>query len=226
MQFLVNYSEDLDLKAYLWGLWKPIRPDYGRTHLEIAQKYFPSDFLEELTKAKEKDIASQIIKNYWHQIRNKYFDISTETIIKWHGKFLNEEQNTIFYSLEKVYSQPFPFQKINVYLTTFFSCMYDYDRRWYMVNRDTNLMGLLNTSIHELNHFMFYFYFSDYLKQKTVSFHHSELIKEAFAVLTSNNPKENLDKPKVIPIQELVKNNNGKPLSQIIDLVIDSGLLQ
>lgn len=226
MKFIVKYSQEKDSIPYLNNFWKSSWVDYGGNQLEMGKKYLPAEFLETLNKAKTKDEAINIILEYWKSVRNKNFKKDTALIIKWYGRILEEEQELIIKTLEKVYGKKFPFKKITVYLTTAPSCPYNYEKKWYMVHRNSQIMNLFNVSIHELNHFMFYYYWRNYLKKQNISNEKIEYLKESFAVLTSSNSNENSEKPNIFPIQNFVKKNKDKSIKEIIDLVIKEGLLK
>jgi len=227
MKFVVKYSEEKDFIPYLFNLWKPSLMTYGGDFFEMARKRFSIEFIESLKKAKTEKDAKKIIVNYWKSIRDKYFEEDTNLLVKWYQRFLDEEKDLIINPLEKVYSEKFPFEEITVYLTTFFSCPYNYENKWFMTYRSSRLISdLIFGSIHELNHFMFYFYWSDYLKKQNISNEKIEYLKESFAVLTSSKPNENAEKPNILPIQNFIKANKDKPIKEIIDLVIKEGLLK
>ncbi len=225
MKFIVKYSQEKDFIPYTNSFWKSSWADYGTNCFEIGKKYFPIEFMEALKNAKTKKNAENIIIKHWESTRSKNFIEDTNLFIKWYSKILNEEKELIVKPLERAYSQKFPFEEINVYLTTFFSCPYNYDEKWYMVYRNSNIMNLFSISTHELNHFMFYFYWKNYLKKQKISNEKIEYLKEAFAVLTSLNPNENKEKPNILPIQDCVKKHRDKSIKEIIDLVIKEGLL-
>lgn len=225
MDFIVEYSEEKDIQIYLDAIWKPIWTDYGKTKYEIGQKYLPLEFLDNLKNSNDKDDAIKVIKDYWQKTRVPNFQQNTDLTIKWFSKFLNEEQELIIERLEKAYDKPFPFDKITVYITSFFSCPYNYKDKWYMIGRGYNLLGLLNTSTHELNHFMFYYYFANNLKKQNFNDKQIEYLKEALAIVTTNNIEENKEKINVLPIQNFVKEIKSKPVSEIIELVIKNKLL-
>lgn len=225
MKFIVKYSQEKDFIPYLNDLWKSNWVDYGTDYFEIGKKYFPIEFIEAIKNSKTKKDAKNIIIKYWKSVRLKDFEENTKILIKWYNKILNEEQDLIIKPLEKAYSQKFPFKEITVYLTTFFSCPYYYEEKWFMANRKSDLIWLIDGSKHELNHFMFYYYWKDYLIKQNISNEKIEYLKEAFAILTSGNPNENKSKPNILEIQNLVKLNKDKPIKEIIDLVIKEGLL-
>lgn len=226
-KFEVKYSLQKDCQIYLQSIWKPSWVDYGTSDYEIGKKYFPLSFLDNLKNALDKNSAKKIVLKYWAENRGKSYDQGTKLICKWFNRFLNEEQEHIVGRLEKIYGKPFPFLKITVYLTSYFCCPYNFNQLWYMVSRNANFWSLLDTSVHELNHFMFYFYFLKRLEKQRYSQKSIEFLKEALAILTSNNPKsENIDKPDVLPLQNFIRENNEKSVDQIIDLVIKNKLLE
>lgn len=227
MQFIVEYSLEKDINIYLDALWQPKGVNYGKTHYEIAQKDYPIEFLDSVKNAQTREKAYDVVLKYFEQTRNSKYQEWSDFVAKWFNKILNEDQNIIINRLEKLYNQKFPFEKINVYLGTFVSCPYNYDEKWYVVGRNYNLWGLLNTSTHELNHFMFYFCFKEKLIKLGYERKQIEYLKEAFAVLTSNNPQnENKEKLDVLPLQNFVYENKDKSVDEIIDLVIKNKLLE
>jgi hypothetical protein len=225
MKFIVKYSQEKDFIPYINDLWKSNWTDYGTDYFAIGKKYFPIKFMETVKSAKTKENVKNIIIKYWQSVRNQDFKKNTDYLIKWYTKILNEEKDLIIKPLEKAYSEKFPFEKITVYLTTFPMCPYYYEKRWYMVNRRSDPLWLIDVSKHELNHFMFYYYWRDYLKKQNISNEKIEYLKEAFAVLATNNSKENAEKSNVLEIQKIVKQNSNKPPKEIIDLVLKSKLL-
>jgi len=227
VKFNVSYSEEKDGLVYLNALWKSPWVDYGQSHYEIGKKYLPIEFLDSLKNASSKTEAIKIVKNYWKNIRSSKFDNNSDLLCKWFSNFLNEEGGErIIKRLENIYQKKFPFKQINVYLTTFFSCPYNYKENWYMVNRNSSLLWLLSTSVHELNHFMFYYYFNQNLENQGFSENQREHLKEALAILTSDDSKENQEKPNVLPIQNFIKENKDKSIDKIIELVIKNKLLE
>ena len=226
VKFNVLYSEEKDILAYLNALWKSPWVNYGKSHYEIGKKYLPIEFLDSLKNAPSKIEAVKIIKNYWKNIRTSTFTNNSELLSKWFGIFLNTEgSERIIERLEHIYQKKFPFKQINVYLTTFFSYPCNYKEKWFMVSRNSSLLWLLSTSIHELNHFMFYYYYDQNLKKQGLSESQREHLKEALAILTSDDPKENQDKPQVLPIQNFIKENKDKSIDKIIELIIKNKLL-
>ena len=225
MQFIVEYSEEKDIQVYLDAIWKPIWVDYGKSKYEIGQKFLSVEFLDSLKNSSDKETAINVVREYWQKTRVPNFQSNTLLTIKWFSRFINEEHQLITDRLEKAYNKTFPFDKIKIYLTTFFSCPYNYENKWFMIGRNYSLLGLLNSSTHELNHFMFYYYFANYLKKLDYNQKQIEYLKEALAIVTTNNTEENKEKVNVLPLQNFVNQNRTKTITQIVDLVISHKLL-
>jgi len=227
MEFAVEYSEEKDINVYLNALYNKDWTDYGTNYHEISKKYYPIEFLENIKNSNTIEDARQVVSQYFKSTRNQYYLQSSEFVAKWFTKFLNEEQKLITGKLEKVFQQTFPFEKITVYLNSFYTNPYNYDEKWYMVGRDYNFWGLLKTSTHELNHFMFFYYHQEDLIKRGYNKSQIDHLKESLAVLTSNNPeKENEFKPNVLPIQKFVYENKDNSVDKIIELEIQNKLLE
>ena len=86
-----------------------------------------------------------------------------------------------------------------------------------MLNRKSDSSQIINTAKHELNHFMFYYYYS-YLKDKLKE-EKFERLKEALAIFT--NPEGN-DKPEVKELEQYLKPLSGKSMEEIIEKATNS----
>jgi len=146
----------------------------------------------------------------------------TSVIAKETEKLLNQKKKEIIFPLEKVYGKSFPFSTIKVYLTTAPIFPYNYEERWFMLGRNNDAQKHLATAKHELNHFMFYFYYWDQMRKKRISAEKREKLKEALVILT--NPEGN-DKPDVKKLEEYLKTLKGKSMDEIIEQVLGSGML-
>lgn len=196
--------------------------DYGDKNKEYFYKYAPKDFIDKLTKSADKKLAKDVVGEYWQKTLPKSFNKDNQFLIKWIEKLLNEEKDLVIKRVEKIYEKPFPFEEIRVYLTTCFFCPYNYKKLYFMINRNSNFFGILNTARHELNHFMFYYYFGKSLKKKGISLENIEFIKEALAILTSNGQTENEGRsPLLLKIEDFVKQNRNLSVEEIIDKVLD-----
>lgn len=220
MKFIVKYSLQKDLNNYLARLYNKNRYSYGRAPDFILKK-FPLSFQQQIKKSKSVESITTIIKKYWQETRPKNFFYHIKTTVKDTEKVLNQNKKTIIGKLESVYSQKFPFKEITVFLTTLPICPYNYQERWFMVS-STDKKKIINTATHELNHFMFYYLYADFLKQKNIPTKKIEIIKEALAVLT--NPEGNPEKPDILPLEKIVRSHTDKPIGQIIDILLNHAI--
>jgi len=219
MNFLVDYSQEKDIQNYLNAGWKFTYAKHGRENIQekLLQNY-PQSFKNKLLEAKTKSVAEKVVKDFLDS-RPENFNRITKLIIKVCQQVLNEEKPYIIDLLQKIYQQPFPFEKITVYITTFSISPYDYKNRWFMITRNNSIAGFINTAKHELNHFMFYYYYLDKLIQNGVSYQKREKLKEALVIFS--NPGGN-DKPDIKELESYLKTLKNKTMDEIIDLALKS----
>lgn len=184
-------------------------------------KYFREEFKVQIGNAQTKEGATAIIRNYLDNLPQSFKD-QTSVLILGVGKILEDHQTEIISLLETVYQKKFPFDKITVFLTSLGICPYNYEKKWFMSRRSNSVEGHINTAKHELNHFMFYFYYLDLLTKKGLPNDKIEKLKEALAILT--NPEGN-DKPDVKELEEYIKSLKGQPIYQIIESCLISNLI-
>ena len=91
-----------------------------------------------------------------------------------------------------------------------------------MVTRNNSIAGFINIAKHELNHFMFYFYYLDKLKQQKVPQEKREKLKEALAIFTN---LEGNNKPDIMELESYLKTLNGRSMEEIINLALRSKYL-
>lgn len=224
MQFTVRYSLKEDIQNYLDRVWRYHQKElFGRDPQRFL-KTFPKDFQQELSRAKDKKEAISVIRNYFKQTRNnKFFRQNNQFIIKWVTIILNQESKNIEQKLRNAYQQPFPFKKIKVYLTSLPICPFYYRRRWFMINRRSSIDSVIRTATHELNHFMYLYYWQKPLKKLSLSHEKSEILREALAITTNI---EGNDKPAVKPLESYIKKIKHYPMKKIIHLCLNSPYLK
>ena len=204
MIFKVNYSQNKDVWNYLNSCWKFTYPKHGRkTIQEKLLSPYPEKFRVALAQAKTEKQARKVITDFLNAFSQNYQN-TTLVIAKGVETVLNENKQKIVSELEKLYANPFPFDKIEVFLTTVNINPYNYEERWFMSGRNASIQGHIRTTRHELNHFMFYYYFPE-LKNK-LGTEKYEILKEALAIFT--NPEGN-DKPAVKKLESFLKKQKG-----------------
>lgn len=212
MKFKVYYSIEKDIWNHLNANWKFGYPRYGRKSIqEKLLKPFPKEYKDNLAKAKTREAAVEVIKDYF-VARSKSFNNLMPIVAKGVETLLNDGKTKIIDKLEKVYNKSFPFEKVTVYLTTAFIHPYNYEEGWFMTGYFSDMTRHISTATHELNHFMFYYYYP-HLKDK-IGNEKYEILKEALAIYT--NP-EGTDKPTVKKLEQYFKKHLDKTIDEIIE---------
>jgi len=220
MNFLVTYSIKKDIKNYLSTLWRFRYLKYGRE--DIQRKLlapFPRDFKNALVKASTEKEATLVIKRYLDSLPLKS-KASLKKTVRSLQEALSSKGEDIISLLEALYNKPFPFKKITIYITTLPICPYNFNEKWFMVSIQGSKDKQLETVKHELNHFMFYHYYS-HLRKK-LSYEKFESLKEALTVFT--NPK-GTGKPSVKKLEEYLKTLSGRPMDEVVNKALKSKYL-
>lgn len=222
MNFIISYSQEKDIQNYLNAGWKFTYRKHGRENIqENLLKRFPESFRTALVQAADESAAHKVVEE-WLASKDAEYQRLTDLTVKTIQTVLGQEKGQLIQTLESVYGEKFPFDKISVFVTTFPINPYSFEERWFMINRMASVPGMIGTAKHELNHFMFYHYFLDDLTKRGIDKEKREKLKEALAILT--NP-EGTDKPAVKELENYIKQHTGKPVKEIIELSIASGLL-
>jgi len=216
MKIKVDYSLDLDVWNYLHSIYSFTWLKHGRNN--IQDKFFrslPLKLQAELKKTKNREQAKKIIKNFLssnlEQREKKYSIIGRKLMLAWekHGSEIEEK-------LETIYKNKIPFESISLYLSSSPICPYNFKEKWILVFAEANTRQQLQILLHELNHFMFYYYFGDLRKE--LEKEKFELLKEALTIFT--NPEEKgypnqrklrkwLIKQKK-PVPDIIRSNNWR----------------
>ncbi|MDO8570066.1 MAG: hypothetical protein Q7R97_00585 [Candidatus Daviesbacteria bacterium] len=186
MKIRVVYSLLIDTNIYMNSIYQFAWLKHGREDMQkkLLSKY-PIDFQEQLQSAKNTKQAKVIIRKY---LKNNYKN--NQLLYKQSAKLLTKvwkkEEKKIIEQLETLFNNKFPFEKITIFFTTAPICPYNYNKRWIAVVCKATPEIQINILKHELNHFMFYFYYSE-LKM-TLTTEKFESLKESLTVFT--NPEE------------------------------------
>jgi hypothetical protein len=160
------------------------------------------------------------MRDYWKNSRTKYCKQESLFVAKWIETILNQEKDLIIKPLERVYQAKFPFSQIKVYMTTIPICPYNYSQRWFMVLKQSKITSFIKTALHELNHFMFIYYYQQKLESKNFNPNHIHFVREALAILTSWDGVENDNKPKIQELQKYIYSLHRYNIENIIDLAL------
>jgi len=147
MKLEVTYSIEKDAQTY-----------HGRVNIQETLLEKLDIPLQSLLKSVENDQEAFCkIRSYLEQTYNSNPTIIKDSAAKLKTMWGKVGDNIIF-SLEFLYKKPFPFKFATAYLTTNFIFPYNYEQKYFFVNFKY-LSTQLNTIKHELNHFMFYYYY-------------------------------------------------------------------
>lgn len=214
MQIKVSYSFHHEVENYLNSLYRFGWLKHGRTDIqERLLRPFPKSFRSALRGAKNEQEAEEVIKTFLRsgleQREKSYANVAKNLEQAWKKKGRAIEK-----SLEDLYDQPVPFNKVNIYLSSIPICPYNFNERWIMLFANTSQERQLQILTNELNHFMFHYYFGklkvELGKQKF------ESLKEALTVFT--NPEE-----KGYPAQRKLRAWLKKQTDKTIPQIISSG---
>lgn len=182
----VTYNTTHDVHVYLNYLYQFRSFKHGRDNIKgLLLKQYPDEFRIALNNASGKVEAIKVIRGYlrkrYHGRKLEFRKISRILEEAWTKRRVDIEKQLV-----KLYCQKIPFEKIYIYLTTTPICPYNFKKREIMICHGVPVERQINILKHELNHFMFYFYFSDL--QKELGREKFESLKEGLAILT--NPEE------------------------------------
>lgn len=210
MDVKVAYSLDLDAWNYLRSVFEFTWLKHGRNNLQgkLFQS-LPQDFQKALKETKNKNQARIVIKSFLSRNlkgrRIKYREIGKKLTYVW-----EKEGREIENKLQNLYEREIPFKVVKIYLSSLPICPYNYEKRWIMVFAEVPSERQLQIITHELNHFMFYYYFGelrgDLGKEKF------ESLKEALTVFT--NPEE-----KGYPAQQKLRQWLAKQKKSIPEII-------
>ena len=185
MNIKASYSYSHDVGNYFNSIYRFSWQKYGRENIEDKLRAkLPKNFIKALMTTNDSGKAKELIKDYLKERYQEYF-VKYDKKAKELERVWKKRSKGVLNLLSETYGKPVPFKSVNVYLSSLPICPYRYPE-WIIVDGDSNTETQLYILLHELNHFMFYYYFG-YLKEKIgkVKF---ESLKEALTVLT--NPDE------------------------------------
>ena len=179
MKISVSYSFAHEVGNYFNSVYRFRWARHGNETLDQKlQAGLSRDFVKSLSNCKDDPLAKQVIKEYLLKTDNQhnYLEISRKLEETWkaNGKQIEKK-------LGRIYGKPFPFKTMNVYLTSIPINPYHYPD-WIMVYAFMPVEKQLRVLGHELNHFMFYYYFRDMEAQ--LGKEKFESLKEALTVLS------------------------------------------
>lgn len=202
---LWNYTRFLHNTGYSYGVENKNDSIIKKLPVEV-QEIFNSNESNELKSEK-------LFKYLNTKYKIKKSDI--EENIQRLKKTWEEVEDQILYSLEKLFNKKFPFEETTAFITTNVICPYNYEKRYFFVQK-LPVVVQLNTIMHELNHFMFYYYYNE-LEHKLGN-NNYELLKESLTFFT--NPFQ-IGYPDEKDLRILYKSKKWKNIDEIINSAIN-----
>jgi len=188
----VVYSTEKDADNYVRTIFKGIPFTHGRDNLkEKLLSWLDNDLQNLITNAVNADDAYNKVHVYLQNQSQEILEKIDKSKQNLQGAWdLYGEQSIKF--LEFLYQQSFPFDNLIAYLTTNNICPYDYTEHSFYVGYKAATSAQLRTAVHELNHFMFYYYYPHL--GKDLDQEKYELLKESLTFFSNpekrGNPNE------------------------------------
>lgn len=219
MNFIVNYSIEKDMIPYLNVIWRMQYKSFGRDNLrERLLSSKPEQFQKDIKKAKTEEDAKKVVTSY---LETRFKARKTEIDKKIYDIQMSIDQNKVFIldTLENTFNKKFPFDEISIYLTTAGICPYNFEERWFMVYSNADTQRVVGVATHELNHFMFFYYYLNDLQERGLDKYKLMVLKEALPVLTGDKGGK---KPDAKELEDFLRLLKGKQMDEIIELAINS----
>ncbi len=216
MNILVDYSVELDVKNYISKIYHGPQYSHGRNPSDLKRRLLSrsSQEIKTLfsTNLAEKEVADQLrlILSHDYEARQQFFDDKMNNLTN----MWKETGSQIEYRLSTLFDQPFPFasETLTINFTTISICPYNYSERMIYCAINHGTREQLSIILHELNHFMFYYYFSDL--KATLGEEKYELLKESLTLFS--NPEQS-GKPAERALRDLFLSQSWTSLDKAIE---------
>ncbi len=212
MDLDIRYSIEKDAQTYINFVYNFKSFKHGRVDIQerLLSKLDPK-LQNIITSAGSEDAVYKGVFDYLTKIYNENPKLIEDSISKLRATWEKAGSNIVYF-LEFLYKKPFPFERVTVYMTTNYIFPYNYEQRYFYANYKY-ISSQLATATHELNHFMFYYYY-EFLKDKLGNEKY-ELLKEALTFFS--NPEQE-GKPNELPLRKLFKSKLWANLDEAISL--------
>jgi len=189
IKFLYNINKD----AQNWvETVKSTEPSWGINYGEET-KMVPKSLKNQILKTDEKK-AIKLVKNYLEN--QSYFKLKRKIIIseaRAIEKVWRTKEKEYFKILENLTKKPLFSSTITSYFTTMFICPYDEEKyKWFMLSMWHSLPFQLTTICHEIFHFQFLYYYTDFCRKQGLDKSQIKDIKEALTVLLNAKEFDNI----------------------------------
>lgn len=213
MKLTASYNPKRDAENHVRAIYDQIYKSYGRADMreKLLGQIKSSAIKEALEQAKTREEAlgriAVELENI-HQQNNGELSAKAEKLTNAWEKVGKQ----IEWQLSFLYQQKFPFEEVVIDLTTIPMCPYDFKAKRIFVHAQAPTQIQLSILAHELNHFMFYFYYPKLRDELGDA--KFELLKESLTLFT--NP-EQTGKPDEMPLRELFMSKSYANLDEAIE---------
>ena len=213
MKLTASYNPARDAENHVRAIYDQIYKSHGRTDMReklLGQVESPA-IREALEQAKTREEALERVTAELtgiHQKNNGELGVKAEKLMAaW-----EKAGKQIEWQLAFLYQQKFSFEEVSIDLTTIPICPYNFKTKQIFVHAKAPVQIQLNILAHELNHFMFYFYY--HKLREELGDDKFELLKESLTLFT--NP-EQAGKPDEKPLRGLFLSKSYNNLNEAIE---------
>ncbi|MDP3764061.1 MAG: hypothetical protein Q8Q95_00360 [bacterium] len=211
MNLKITYSIEKDTKNHLDGVFEFKHLKHGRENIrEKLLSQLDSKLRKEIENSKNKEDAGVRIKTFLNEWEIKNHQ-KIENVIKNLENKWEEKGGLVLQKLENLYKKEFPFDNITIYLTSLSLCPYSYKDKFIYIYLNDTPEKQIKVLLHELNHFMFYFYYLN-LKDK-LGYEKYELLKESLSYFS--NPEQK-GKPNEKGLRNLYASKQWGSIDEVI----------
>lgn len=212
MNLKITYSIEKDVKNHLDGVFEFKHLKHGRENIrEKLLSQLDLKLKKEVESSKNAEDAGLRIQTFLNEWESKNHQKIENAIKNLENKW-KEKGEFVLQKLESLYKKEFPFDNITIYLTSLPLCPYSYKDKFIYVYLNDIPEKQINVLLHELNHFMFYFYYPE-LKEK-LGHEKYELLKESLSYFS--NPEQE-GKPNEKDLRKLYSSKNWDDLDEAIN---------
>lgn len=211
MKLKILYSIKKDTENYLNGVYEFKYLKHGRKNIrDILLAKINTVLREKIKNSRSREEASNYIADFlavWEKDNSNIIKTAINNLKSgW-----EENEKEILKKIEALYRRPFPFYEVTIYLTSLSLCPYSYEKRFIYIYIKEPAEKQIRVLLHELNHFMFYFYYPQ-LKGE-LGYEKYELLKESLTFFSNPEQKGKPDEKK---LRELYASKNWKNIDEII----------
>ena len=221
-----SYSREKDALNWV-NTAKDTNPPFGFSY-EASVSPISEKLLKDIIRLDKNKAVDKVLEYFSDNRRQKL----KEEFIQYYIDALNDHWtkygDKLAEKLEKIFGK-FKKQKCDSFVTTLYICDYNYEENYFYLSLYHSLAKNFTIIAHELSHFLFYDYFQNYLKEKSVSENKFQDLKESATVLLNTEEFKNLlliEDAGYAPHQKLrefilLSWNKNKNLKKTIDDIIE-----